>query len=416
MLFSPGKNMARRIVDMSKKHPKQLAQLAFRFVLVIGIVNLFADLTYEGARSITGPFMGSLGASATVIGIVVGFGELLGYGLRSVSGFLADKTHKYWLVAMVGYAINMLAVPALALAGNWPVAAALIIAERTGRAIRRPSVEAMLSHAGKEIGQGWVFGLNEAMDQGGATVGPLIVALVLYLKGGYRHGFAVLLLSALLCLGTLVVARILYPRPHELEGKSAQFLETKGFPKTYWLYVAAGAFIAAGFADFALISFHFQQSGSVSQNVIPVFYAVGMGAGAIAAVVFGRLLDRIGLPILILAFVLSALFAPFVFLGGASLALIGMMLWGVGMGAQDSLLKAVLTKVVAAAKRSTAFGLFDTCFGVAWFLGSAAMGFLYDRSITAVIVFSVVLQLVALPAFFWAGAESNSTLVRGRAE
>ena len=169
---------------MTKNQRTTLAKLAFRFVLTIGIVNLFADLTYEGARSITGPFLGSLGASATVIGIVVGFGELLGYSLRSVSGFLADKTHRYWVVAFVGYVINMLAVPALTLAGNWPLAATLIIAERTGRAIRRPSVEAMISYAGKEIGRGWVFGLNEALDQGGATVGPLIVALVLYLKGG----------------------------------------------------------------------------------------------------------------------------------------------------------------------------------------------------------------------------------------
>src|SRR5713101_646834 len=233
---------------MTKNQRTTLAKLAFRFVLTIGIVNLFADLTYEGARSITGPFLGSLGASATVIGIVVGIGELLGYSLRSVSGFLADKTHKYWVVAFVGYAINMLAVPALALAGNWPMA------------------------------------------------GPLIVALVLYLKGGYRYGFAVLLLSALLCLSTLVVARLLYPRPHELEGKPAPSLQTKGFSRAYWLYVIAGAFIAAGFADFALIAFHFQKAGSVSSNVIPVFYAVAMGAGAIAALLFGRLLDMIGLP------------------------------------------------------------------------------------------------------------------------
>ncbi len=376
-------------------------------MLTIGIVNLFADLTYEGARSITGPFLGSLGASATMIGIVVGFGELLGYSLRSVSGFLADKTHRYWVVAFVGYVINMLAVPALALAGNWPLAATLIIAERTGRAIRRPSVEAMISYAGKEIGQGWVFGLNEALDQGGATVGPLIVALVLYLKGGYRYGFAVLLLSALLCLSTLVVARLLYPRPHELEGKPAPSLQTKGFSRAYWLYVIAGAFIAAGFADFALIAFHFQKAGSVSSNFIPVFYAVAMGAGAIAALLFGRLLDRIGLPTLIVAFLLSALFAPFVFLGGAWIALIGMMLWGIGMGAQDSLLKAVLTKVVSAGKRSTAFGLFDTVFGIAWFLGSAAMGFLYDKSLSSLIVFSMVSQLAALPVFFWGRRESK---------
>jgi len=384
---------------MSTNKQTNLARLAFRFVLTIGIVNLFADFTYEGARSITGPFLGSLGASATVIGIVVGFGELLGYSLSSISGFFADKTHKYWVVAFVGYFINMLAVPALALAGNWPMAAALIIAERTGRAIRKPSVEAMISYAGKEIGHGWVFGLNEALDQAGATVGPLIVALVLYLKGGYRYGFAVLLFSALLCLGTLVIARILFPRPHEMEQKPATSLTTKGFNRAYWLYLAGGAFIAAGFADFSLIAFHFQKAATVSQNVIPVFYSVAMGVGALSALLFGRLLDRIGFPILILAFFLSAFFAPFVFLGGAGVALIGMTLWGLGMGAQDSLLKAVLTSVVSAAKRSTAFGVFDTGFGIAWFLGSALLGFLYDRSIVSMIIISVVLQLLALPLF-----------------
>jgi predicted MFS family arabinose efflux permease len=392
---------------MSRDKQTRLAKLAFRFVLTIGIVNLFADFTYEGARSITGPFLGSLGASATVIGIVVGFGELLGYSLRSISGFFADKTHKYWVIAFVGYFINMLAVPALALAGNWPMAAALIIAERTGRAIRKPSVEAMISYAGKEIGHGWVFGLNEALDQGGATVGPLIVALVLYLKGGYRYGFAVLLLSALLCLGTLVVARILFPRPHEMEQKSAKLLTTEGFPRTYWLYLAGGAFIAAGFADFSLIAFHFQKAATVSQNVIPVFYSVAMAMGALSALLFGRLLDRVGFSILILAFFLSALFAPFVFLGGAGVALIGMMLWGLGMGAQDSLLKAVLTSVVSAAKRSTAFGVFDTGFGIAWFLGSALLGFLYDRSIVSMIVISVVLQLLALPLFLWGNSSKR---------
>jgi len=394
---------------MSKKSQSSLAKLAFRFVLTIGIVNLFADLTYEGARSITGPFLGSLGASAATIGVVAGFGELLGYSLRSVSGYFADKTHRYWLVAFIGYAINMLAVPALALAGNWPLAAALIIAERTGRAIRRPTVQTMISFAGKEIGQGWVFGLNEALDQGGATVGPLIVALVLYLKGGFREGFAVLLLSALLCLGTLVVAKVLYPRPDELEHKSTHILESKGFPKAYWLYLVAGAFIAVGFADFALIAFHFQKTSIVSPNLIPVFYSVAMASGAVSSLLLGRLLDRIGLPTLVLAFFLSALSAPLVFLGGAAFALVGMVLWGIGNGAQSSLVKAFLAEVVSAAKRSTGFGLYDTAFGIAWFVGSATLGFLYDKSLTGLIVFSVVFQLAGLPIFFWGRRESPTS-------
>lgn len=373
------------------------AKLAFRFVLVIGIVNFFADTTYEGGRSIIGPFLGSLGASATIIGFVAGFGELVGYGLRSVTGYLADKTRQYWAAVFVGYAINMLAVPALALAGNWPVAAALIVAERTGKAIRKPSMEAMLSHAGSSIGHGWVFGFNEALDQTGATLGPLITAYVLYRRGGYHHAFAVLLVSALLCLATLAVASVLHPRPEEMEQQAAQSLSGAAFRKAYWFYLAAGTLIAAGFADFALIAFHFQQSGTVAQQVVPVFYAAAMATGAISALIIGKLLDKLGLPILLVAFAVPAFFAPLVFLHGPGLELVGTILWGIGLGAQDSCLKAVLAPIVPSEKRSTAFGVFDTAFGVAWFAGSAFMGLLYDRSILTVVIFSVALQLLAIP-------------------
>lgn len=392
---------------MNKEQSKSVARLAFKFVLTIGIVNLFADMTYEGARSIMGPFLESLGASALAVGLIAGGGELLGYALRSVAGYVADKTQKYWVVVLAGYAINMIAVPALALAGNWPIAAALMIAERTGRGIRKPAVDAMISYAGTSIGRGWVFGLNEGLDQAGATFGPLIVAFVLYAQGGYRRGFGVLLISALLCLATLVFARIWYPRPHELEEKSTEFLETKGFPKVYWIYVAAGALIAAGFADFSLISFHFKKATSISDTEVALFYAVAMGAGAITNLVFGRLFDRIGFPVAAGAFLVGAVFAPFVFLGQFWLILMGMVLWGIGMGAQNSLLKAMLAGVIAASKRSTGFGLFYSVFGVAWFIGSAAMGFLYDRSIIALIIFSVVCQLAALPVFLWGAGQTT---------
>ncbi|MGA9778486.1 MAG: MFS transporter [Limisphaerales bacterium] len=377
-------------------------KFALRFVLIIGVVQLFADMTYEGARGITGPFLGSLGASATVVGFTAGFGELMGYAFRSVTGYFADKTHKYWAFIFVGYFVNMLAVPALGLAGNWPLAATLIIAERTGRAIRKPSTDALLSHAGSRIGHGWAFGLNEFLDQTGATIGPLLMALILYRRGSYLEAFALLLVPALLCLGTVGVAAILYPRPHELETRQPVKLETRGFSKTYWLYVVAGALIAAGFADFSLVAFHFQKTAVVAQSVIPVFYALAMVTSACASLIFGRLLDKIGIPVVLLAFLLGAFFAPCVFLGGFALALIGMILWGIGMGAQDSLLKAVLSGVVPPDKRSTAFGVFDTIFGVAWFIGSAAMGWLYDQSITGLIVFSVLFQLAALPFFFFA--------------
>src|SRR5262249_27226269 len=134
------------------------AKSALRFVLLLGVVSLFGDMTYEGARSITGPYLGTLGATAAVVGVVAGAGELVGYALRFVSGLFADRTHRYWATTIVGYAINLFSVPLLALSGSWPAAAGLIITERAGRAIRKPAGDAMLSHAGSVIGHGWAFG------------------------------------------------------------------------------------------------------------------------------------------------------------------------------------------------------------------------------------------------------------------
>lgn len=371
---------------------------AFRFVLLMSIVSLFADTTYEGARSIAGPFLAQLGASGTVVGLVAGVGELFGYGLRSVAGMVADRTGKYWVAAFCGYGINLLSVPALALAGNWPLAAGLLVGERLGRGIRRPAASAMLSHAGSSLGQGWVFGFHEAMDQTGATIGPLSVALVVFLHGGLHRAFAVLLVPAVLSLAFLAVAYREYPSPRDLEAGPA--LVTRGFSAGYWTYVLAGAFLAAGFADFALISYHFSKAGVVPNALIPVTYAVAMLVGAAAAPLLGRLYDRYGIVVVVVAFALSAAFAPLVFLEKSFwLAEAGVLLWGLGMGAQDGLLVSVIARLAGPDKRATALGIFDTGFGIAWFAGSAVMGVLYDRSLLALVLLSVVLQLLALPLF-----------------
>lgn len=382
-----------------------VAESALRFVILIGIISLFADFTYEGARSINGQFLEMLGASASAVGFIAGFGELVGYSLRFVFGYIADKTRRYWLNALVGYAINLFAVPALALAGSWQIAAMLIIAERTGRSIRKPAVEAMLSYAGSQTGQGWAFGLHEALDQAGATLGPLVMALVLLMKGSYRTGYALLLVSALLSLATILVARYYYPEPHILEKPTK--LHAEGLGRTYWWYLGAAACIAAGFADFSLIGYHLQKGDVVATSLIPVFYAVAMGVGAIGALVLGRLFDKHGIKVILASFLLSAFFAPLVFLDKGAWVLLGMILWGIGMAAQETIIKPLIAGIVAASKRATAFGLFDTGYGVAWFLGSWFMGYLYGRSIHRLVVFSVLIQLISLPIFWFTYERSN---------
>jgi len=372
---------------------------AFRFVLVLGIANFFADMTYEGARSVTGPFLGTLGASAAVVGFTAGFGELLGYALRSVTGVISDRTGKYWIVTIVGYIVNMLAVPALALSGNWPLAAGLIVTERTGRAIRKPPTEAMLSFAGKQIGRGWVFGLNEALDQAGATIGPLVISLSLFEQRDYRTAFAYLLVPAILTVAMIFLARYFFPRPEDLEVPDT--IHAEHFPQAYWFYMIAAACFAAGFTDFALIAYHFQRSVVIAADIVPIYYAVAMAMGALAGLMLGKLFDAFGMRILLIGFFLSAFAAPLLFLGNSRLALGGMVLWGIGLGTQGSLLNAIVSELVPPNKRSTAFGLFDATFGIAWFIGSWLMGVLYDKSIMLVVLLSAALQVLSLPIFFF---------------
>lgn len=381
---------------------------ALRFIVLVGVMSFFADLTYEGSRGIVGPYLGLLGASAAVIAIVTGFGELLGYGLRLVSGRLADATGRFWPITIAGYVVQMAAVPLLALAGDWPVAAALVVLERVGRAIRNPPRDVMLSHAGKEAGgYGWAFGLHEALDQSGALLGPLVVAGVLAVRGDYPLAFALLAIPALATLSVLAVARLAYPRPHEME-RHPPDVRTEGLPGIYFLYLAGAALVAAGFVDFPLVAYHFIATSSVPSAAVPAFYAVAMGVGGLGSLVFGRSFDRVGIGVLVPLTVISALFAPLVFLGSFWPALLGMALWGLGIGVHESIIPAAVAPMVRADRRASAYGLFTAVYGIAWFAGSAAIGLLYMVSLPAVIVLSVALELAAIPVFLLVRRRSRS--------
>jgi hypothetical protein len=217
---------------------------AVAFIVLLGAISLFADMTYEGARSITGPYLGMLGITATTIGVVSGFGELVGYAVRLGSGYLADRSGRYWTVTIFGYLLNLFAVPLLALAGNWQIAVVLIIAERMGRAIRSPPRDAMLSHAAGQTGLGWGFGLHQALDQTGAVIGPLVVSGILFLGNDYRAAFAVLLAPALVSISLVLAARASFPRPHDFD-LAPPALDTAGLAPSFRVYLVAVALIAA---------------------------------------------------------------------------------------------------------------------------------------------------------------------------
>ena len=378
--------------------PARAKQKAYRFVLLIGIISFFADFTYEGSRSITGPFLAVLGASATLVGIIAGGGELLGYALRLVSGSVSERTGKFWPITLFGYFVQMTSVPLLAFAPNWQIAGLLIVLERVGRAIRNPPRDVMLSHAAKHMGFGWAFGLHEAMDQAGALVGPLVMSAVLAVRGEYRSAFMVLFLPAVITLLLLLAARLIYPRPEDLEPAHTAVHST-GLPRVFWVYLIGAAFVAAGFADFSLIAFHFQKTAHVRSTLIPVFYSVAMAVSGAGSLIFGKLFDRSGISILIPLTVISAFSAPLVFLGGFWAALAGAALWGLGMGVHESIIPAAVALMVPAQRRSSAYGLFTAGYGLFWFTGSVVIGVLYDVSLVAVVAFSVAAELAAIPVF-----------------
>jgi MFS family permease len=375
---------------------------AMLLVLMLGLVSLCGDIVYEGARAVTGPFLYSLGATAAVVGLVSGVGEFAGYGLRLLSGHLVDRTSRYWTLVFIGYGM-IVAVPLLAFAGRWEIAAVLIILERTGKAMRTPAREVIISSAGKSIGTGWAFGVHEALDQVGAFAGPLIFTAALTVdraKGamtGYKTGFLILFIPFLVMLGVLALARSRFPEPHRFEASDDRV--DGGVPRAFWLYLVFTCLTICGFANFQLISFHLKARSMTTDALIPVLYAGAMGIDAVAALTVGKLYDRKGMNVLVVLPFICMATLPLVFSSHMGGAVTGILLWGIAIGIHETIMRAAIGDMVPLARRGWAYGVFYMAFGLSWFAGSLVIGALYGVSIAYVIAFGVILQAAAIPAF-----------------
>ena len=376
--------------------PPEVRARALRFIVCMGAVSLFADMTYEGAYSILGPYLKELGASAWQVGLIAGFGEMIAASLRYFSGKFADRTKAYWPIALAGYALNLLVVPLLAFAVSWQAAALLIVVERTGKALRGPARDVLLSEATGKIGHGWGFGVHAAMDQTGAVAGPLLMVATIARQHHFAPAFLRLAVPAALAFVAMAVAylvdptRVAPPPPKE----------QKELPALFWTYVAGAGLLACGFADFPLLGFHLQKTGLAAPETVPLLYAGAMAVNGATALLFGKLYDRYGMNVLVIGTVISALSLPLGFLGGFNAVVVAVVCWAAGLGAQDASLRAGIAQVVSMNKRGSAFGAFNGVFGVMWFVGSAVMGALYDHSLVALVAFGMATQLAG--AFvFW---------------
>jgi MFS family permease len=403
------------VIPLEKKQTKKQA---FIFLLLLGLISLLSDFTHEGARSIYGPYLGLIGASAFVIALTAGLGEFIGQALRIVTGIIADKTKKYWLMMILGYSINLLVIPLLMFvdASIWEVAIVLILLERVGKGIRAPAKSALTSFTTEHFGAGKAFAIQEAMDQFGAFLGPMFVFLVLNLNqgselNGYQLAFGLLGIFAIMTLIILVIAKVKYPNPDQFETKTL----VKGFKsnRSFIMYMVAISFIALGFIDYPVLAFHISQTSTIDVIYIPLLYALAMGIDALAALFFGYLYDKKGIVSLKLAVLLSIFIAPVIFLLDANYAIvIGILLWGIAMGAQESILKAVVSSLVSKDKRATAYGIFYTVFGSAWFLGSLIIGLLYEINLLYIVFFTILMESIALICLFMYGKLNKMNTIK----
>ncbi|MEV6335632.1 MFS transporter [Nocardia vinacea] len=381
---------------------------AWRFVTVFGTVSLLADFVYEGARSITGPLLASLGASGLVVGVVTGVGEAAALGLRLVSGPLTDRTQRFWAWTIAGYALTVVTVPMLGVAGTLWVACVLVVGERVGKAVRSPAKDTILSHATAVTGRGRGFAVHEALDQIGAVIGPLTVAVVLAVTGGnYTPALGILALPGAGALALLIWLRLRVSQPHRYEHTeptSAPSPATAAdpdprvtrLPRRFWLYCGFTATTMLGFTTYGLLSFHMVDRGILSAAVVPVIYAAAMAADAAAALASGWIYDRFGAKTLALLPILSAAVPVLAFTDSVGLVVTGALVWGAGVGIQESTLRAVVADLVPARRRATAYGLFAAALGAATAAGGALTGSLYETSIAALLATVAAIQTLAL--------------------
>ena len=398
---------------------KKMISHAMVFIVLFGIVSLFSDMTHEGASSIRGAYYTLLGASAGTIGFVSGLGELVGYSMRYVFGKLTDKTKKYWHMVIFGYVIDVLAVPALALVGEhgWIAACILLIIQRMGKAIKKPAKDTIMSFAATQEGVGKSFGIQEVLDQIGAFLGPVLLYVVMLFRTEgttferYAFCFAVLAIPGAITLILLLVTKYKFPNPEKFEPEPKEYI-TFIMKKEFVFYITGISLFALGFIDYSLIIMHISKTYAglagtltetpalVTSGTLPLLYAGAMLIDAVSALLFGLLFDKKGTAALVISTIISAPFAVFVFgFHTEPILLIGIALWGIGMGAQESILKAAVSTMVPKTSRATGYGIFECSFGIFWFLGSWLLGVLYDTNLSVMIIVSVAAQLLAIPFY-----------------
>ncbi len=393
------------------KEKKRALSPAIQVILIFGIISMLGDVIYESARGVNSQYFNLIGVSATKVGIVFGIGELFGYFLRLFAGYWSDVSHKHWLFIFIGYGM-LIVVPLMGMTLNWNLLVVFILLERLGKALRNPAKDTILSSvAEKEVNLGMAFGLQEALDQLGAFIGPLIFTGVFYFTGRnglvqYQMGYKALIIPFILLMAFVYYAYRTVEKKRVIPEMKIRDFDNRSLKGIFWVYTAFIFATTLGFANFAIIGYHLKDTGLLGDGQITMVYSFAMVVDALAALAVGKAYDslkektklRTG-GILILGLVpLFTMGLPFLTLSySVPLIVLGMFLWGLVMGAHETVMKSAIGDLVPFSKRGRGYGVFNAAYGLALFFGASYMGFFYDQQKTWLIfLLCIVCEIFAL--------------------
>ena len=376
-----------------------LRRKAYIAVMLLGVVSMLGDIVYESGRGIAPDYLYYLGASALLVGLTSGVGELVGYGMRLISGPLADRSHAYWLFIFLGYGL-ILSIPMMGLTNSLWLVMAFVVTERLGKALRSPSRDAVVSVVSRGIGSGKAFGLHEFIDQIGAIAGPAFLGFLMLLSGN-NFSFS---LQSLLPFYVLMMV-VLYLTYRRVGGTVEQMRKQGGseegsLSKSFWMYAGAVLLNTAGLLPIALILYNGSKILHASGQLwlIPFLYVIVQLVDAPMALVSGYLYDKVGTRFLSIPFGLSVLPMVFSSLVGLPGILLACVSYGLVLGMQESIYRAAVADMVPLGRRGSAYGFFNVMLGVGTFISGAFFGVMLDSSapLMLMFVFVVVAQVVAI--------------------
>lgn len=368
--------------------------------ILLGLVSLTADMVYEGGRSVGGSYIESLGGSA-IASAIAGSGDLIGYGLRFVSGFLASlfaSSAIFWGFTILGYAITVSAIPLLSYANSWELATLLYLLERVGKGLRTPTRDVILAEVTENIGKGKGFGIHELMDQIGSVAGPVLVSIALAVYG-YKIAFMLLLVPGVASMLFLLVAYLLYPSVKSVE-VSVPKISFSGMGKRFWLYIASMIMLSLGYIHWMVVSYYLKYWGVLTDPEVALAYTLAMLTDAVVAVPIGIIYDKLKFKSLYIA-PLAALGATLTLLANLhnpvkTMAYASSAFWGITMGCFETIMRASIADILPPDKRAMGYGIFGLIYGISWTLGAFVFSYLLQLSVVATAVYAIVTQITSI--------------------